>query len=429
MTLALLAWRAVQRSENDARPRRSLDPLMSLEVEVTLEPSTTVTLAFVTAVAPNRAKALELARRFGSSHAVRWAIHDAERQSARRLEKAGIKPELLPQAMRLTSTTARSSAAAPPAGSAGFRSDLVEATALGARNFGRRSAARRPRSRPGRRLRRAGGARCVYRFLRACKVRIELVFLDELASGYQADEIGRVRSFLARAGASSFLHQRGGIFVLAADQLGADDRLRIEACARVFIDADRGSLEAHWLSLPALPPALAPVLGDAASRQPSAPRVPPEPKLRFWNGLGGFTEDGREYVIVLQSGRTTPAPWCNVLANPGFGCLVSESSLGATWSAEQRREPAHAVEKRSSERYSLRGALSAGRRDRGGLVADSASRRRSAPMFWCDTAPATPSTSAKVMVSPKSSRSSCLPTQRSRSCASGSRTASHATGA
>ena len=50
---------------------------MSLEVEVRLEPYKTVTLAFVTAVAPNRAKVLELARRFGSSHAVQWAIQDA----------------------------------------------------------------------------------------------------------------------------------------------------------------------------------------------------------------------------------------------------------------------------------------------------------------------------------------------------------------
>src|SRR5690606_26398198 len=56
------------------------------------------------------------------------------------------------------------------------------------------------------------------------------------------------------------------------------------------------------------------------------------PKLSFSNGYGGFTEDGRQYVIDSKVGRPTPAPWCNVLANPDFGCLVSESSLGSTWS-------------------------------------------------------------------------------------------------
>ena len=37
------------------------------------------------------------------------------------------------------------------------------------------------------------------------------------------------------------------------------------------------------------------------------------------NGLGGFTPDGREYVVVLEGDRETPLPWSNVLANPEFG--------------------------------------------------------------------------------------------------------------
>src|SRR6185436_12136924 len=80
-----------------------------------------------------------------------------------------------------------------------------------------------------------------YRYLRTSKVPVELVFLDEAASGYQAEASGSVRSFMTRAGVNSWLHQRGGIFVLATDRLSAADRLRIEGAARVFIDAERGS--------------------------------------------------------------------------------------------------------------------------------------------------------------------------------------------
>ena len=58
----------------------------------------------------------------------------------------------------------------------------------------------------------------------------------------------------------------------------------------------------------------------------------PRPELLFDNGIGGFTEDGREYILEVLPGKPTPAPWCNVLANAEFGCLVSESSLGTTWS-------------------------------------------------------------------------------------------------
>ena len=55
--------------------------------------------------------------------------------------------------------------------------------------------------------------------------------------------------------------------------------------------------------------------------------------LLFFNGLGGFTPDGREYVDhACQPGSDTPAPWVNVLANPNFGTLVSESGGAYTWS-------------------------------------------------------------------------------------------------
>src|SRR6185369_626365 len=59
---------------------------------------------------------------------------------------------------------------------------------------------------------------------------------------------------------------------------------------------------------------------------------PPVRDLLFHNGLGGFTPDGREYVITTSAGQTTPAPWVNVLANPNFGTVISESGLAYTWS-------------------------------------------------------------------------------------------------
>ena len=59
---------------------------------------------------------------------------------------------------------------------------------------------------------------------------------------------------------------------------------------------------------------------------------PARSDLGFFNGLGGFSADGREYVITTSSSQRTPAPWVNVLANPQFGTVVSESGLGYTWS-------------------------------------------------------------------------------------------------
>jgi len=65
--------------------------------------------------------------------------------------------------------------------------------------------------------------------------------------------------------------------------------------------------------------------------------VLPRPDLIFQNGIGGFTKDGREYVIATSKGNPTPAPWVNVLANNLFGTVISENGMAYTW-AENSHE-------------------------------------------------------------------------------------------
>jgi len=58
----------------------------------------------------------------------------------------------------------------------------------------------------------------------------------------------------------------------------------------------------------------------------------PSRDLIFFNGFGGFTPDGREYIIETTRDEMTPAPWVNVLANRNFGTVISESGSANTWS-------------------------------------------------------------------------------------------------
>jgi len=60
------------------------------------------------------------------------------------------------------------------------------------------------------------------------------------------------------------------------------------------------------------------------------------PALEFFNGLGAFAADGREYVTILGEGQWTPAPWINVIANPSFGFPGSVEGAGYTWSINSR---------------------------------------------------------------------------------------------
>jgi cyclic beta-1,2-glucan synthetase len=87
------------------------------------------------------------------------------------------------------------------------------------------------------------------------------------------------------------------------------------------------------------PPVPAPVQPGRASGEVGAPTTGRAP-LRFFNGVGGFSSDGSEYVIRLEwDGRALsrpPLPWTNVIANEQFGVLVSETGAGCTWSRNSR---------------------------------------------------------------------------------------------
>ena len=117
------------------------------------------------------------------------------------------------------------------------------------------------------------------------------------------------------------------------------DRRLLAAAARVVLGGDLGEL-APQLDRPApwLYPEQSCCRCGGAPCLPSRHRAPVAvPPLVMENGIGGFTPDGREYVVVLEGDRETPLPWSNVLANPDFGTMVSASGSAFTW-AENSRE-------------------------------------------------------------------------------------------
>lgn len=125
----------------------------------------------------------------------------------------------------------------------------------------------------------------------------------------------------------------GNVFVRLTDQLSTEDRILFESVARVIIYDNKGTLSEqvnkHY-GEKVLPPLLEPKPVVAKDLVPSAPLALPA-DLLFYNGMGGFTPDGKAYKIIIDKKQTTPAPWVNVIANPGFGTVVSESGSAYTW--------------------------------------------------------------------------------------------------
>jgi len=110
-----------------------------------------------------------------------------------------------------------------------------------------------------------------------------------------------------------------------------EDRGLFLAVARAVISDARGPLQAQ-IGMRRPPEREVPQIRKRRESRYENVRVelPPRDLVHF-NGLGGFTRDGREYVITLGQDQATPAPWVNVIANPEFGTVVSESGSAYTW--------------------------------------------------------------------------------------------------
>ncbi|HEX7950429.1 MAG TPA: glucoamylase family protein [Candidatus Limnocylindrales bacterium] len=171
---------------------------------------------------------------------------------------------------------------------------------------------------------------------------VDLVILNEHGPTY-ADSLQEVLETVVRTSQSGPGQEtgqaRGRVSILRGDQLSAEDRTMLQAAARAVLLSRRGSLADQVIRLerPERPVAsLPPRSGTASAAAPPALNAALRPELEFFNGLGGFADGGREYVTVLGPGQSTPAPWLNVVANPAFGFLVSESGSGYTWSENSR---------------------------------------------------------------------------------------------
>ncbi len=162
---------------------------------------------------------------------------------------------------------------------------------------------------------------------------VDLVIWNEDHAGYRQLLQDQIMGLIAAGTEANVTDRPGGIFLRPADQISNEDRILIQTVARAIITDSRGAL-ADQINRRSLVEVTVPLLTPTRTHRSEPPAVAALPRhdLAFFNGLGGFTPDGREYVITTAHGQVTPAPWVNVLANPHFGTVISESGLAYTWS-------------------------------------------------------------------------------------------------
>jgi cellobiose phosphorylase len=306
-----------------------LDPIVAVRLRFVLEPEQTVSAHMVTGVAPTRDGALVLVDKYQERHLGdrvmelagahrqivlgQLDIREGDAQLYLRLASAVVYTN--PAQRSPATTLARNQRGQASLWGYGISGDLpivlLRVGAGDAAEFVRQAV-------------RAHG------YWRSMGLNVDLVICNEDDTGYQQGQQNLILGVISTGNASGLLDVPGGIFVVRQEQLADEDRLLLRTVARVVLSSTAGSLAEQVNRRPRMSP-LPGLLATVARAPPERPVVPAAQDLRFDNGMGGFALDGRSYHITTTADAPTPAPWSNVLSNPHFGSLVTDSGSSYTW--------------------------------------------------------------------------------------------------
>jgi cellobiose phosphorylase len=173
-----------------------------------------------------------------------------------------------------------------------------------------------------------------YEYWRMKGINIDLVIVNKDKSGYLQPLNDKIKEVINTTFAYDVFGKYGGVYLLQENNLKEDDFYLLNAVAALKFDGKNESIydqimvKVHKKALKS----------RSFQEKVSSCRDDglEEIELQYYNGFGGFTPDGKEYVIKWE-GKSSPAPWINIISNPNFGFQVSEVGAGYTW-AENSRE-------------------------------------------------------------------------------------------
>ena len=397
-----------------------LDPVFALRARLRVEAGQSARVAFTTLVAPDRARAIELADRYHDPYSAQRALDLSWMQAQVELRELDISPAdaALYQDVAGYLTYATPAVRAPQRDLQQARrgQDALWAQGISGDNPILLATVDSPAGLPTVRELLAA-----HHYWRLKGLAVDLVLLNTYPPTYLQELQDALTTTVMASSEGSMLDKPGGVFIRRRDVMPADDLVTLRAMARVEVPCDSGLRLTEILEVPVAPPdypaafvpqvqtanaivapstlaaaaarsaadggpppavtvarrgpaVLAPlrVSSPPASPAPAAPRpasrsAPPA----SGNGLGALTDDGAYEIVLREEANDAGA----------VGQRDRQRARGLHRVGERRRLlvgrqqlllPAHAVAQRSGDRWLCRGALPARRRDGRGLDADAA---------------------------------------------------------
>ncbi len=174
-----------------------------------------------------------------------------------------------------------------------------------------------------------------YEYLSRNQVDVDLVIMNEKDEGYLSDLSNAILDITSNVKIFETGGVSAGVFLLKKNELTPEECKLMDIVAQVILTGedrilgDRISDSVYENVVSVIPDTSK---DDSAGISGELPHI----DLDAFNGLGGFTKDGTEYVIELKGWRMTPAPWVNIISNKNFGCICTEAGPGYTYCLNSR---------------------------------------------------------------------------------------------
>lgn len=305
-----------------------LDPVMSLRTIVTIEPGEIVSVSFVTAVSDSGESLPGLIDKYSTPEAVETAFHLAKVRSQLEAKHLNIQVDdmalyekmishilyISPLKRQHQEMVANNTKGQSSLWAYGISGDLPIVLAV---------------------INNTGDTSFVYEVMKAHEywwlknLKVDLVILANMESSYCQP----FNDFIADT-ESGQTPGKGKAYVLNMNDIPEENIYLLYAVARIILKDDGETIKEQMYVKYEHQSGRRRFTGK--KREYPVTRLTGASALTFFNGLGGFWNEGAEYVIHLKDGVNTPAPWVNVIANPGFGFLVSESGSSYSWCDNSR---------------------------------------------------------------------------------------------
>ena len=316
----------------------TLDPIFALAKVIKLAPHESTNLAYVTFAAESREGIITLAKRYRSWSQIERSFRQADITTKAWLEKQDIGTQMLKDSLQVLSALLYSFKAVRASPDV-LASNILGQSGLWRFGISGDSPILLAELDELKQIDLVKDVLKVHKFLRSRGFKMDLVIINRQQTNYGAELNGMLYRLVSKTSGEEWLNQRGGVYILYGDQMKPEEHTLLQTAARVLLLGENGPLTNQIpgysypvLHLPDLIPTRQAKSVIKAAQPPQSSALEQISGLKFFNGQGGFSNDGREYIIQWETGRPTPAPWVNVIGYPKFGFMVSEVGSQCTWS-------------------------------------------------------------------------------------------------